>query len=1477
MHARHRIRTLDFDLTFTSGALAESQGEPLRTLVVDRLLPVVAAVFDDAAPQAGLYRIDRLDVDLGDVAVEELPEALADRLSQALGHALAYRTDAGTPDHAPDDGRGGGRGEGSVDGSVDERVEGARDSLTTEWPERMARLPHALGSETMAQPMAGARAPKVGRFTSQAAADVADLMAFLADARTVTSDGASRSGAASWANDDAATGPRPEERQAADSDNALDRLLTRVAAGDVQAVRQHLRATATPETSIRRLTQQFSLASIDALIRALHPARAGGWLRELDTLDRMLAHAGWNTASRAQAQRTSRARLIASGLFPSGAAVREMPWHEVWQAVLSTRGTRTPARDSGMGRLNTEAADRLRTLMETEGKAGRASEFPAPMLDALRRTMRSQAGSESHDGDEHEQGAEARPQASLGASSETPGKALAIAMTRGRAQRLYGAWPQILISDPGLLRAAIRHYASLPDLRERMALTFPVSMLEDMLSVLLRQALKFDADRATTGNARGRHASVEREVTRASGIGSGVSVGGGGEATSTGDAGAGRRAGFEVLTTHDEMVNDAGGEGDGEGAAEAAWRWRRNWSRDVASLLQLAATASTEPLVPAGVSGTSSTFEISEVSETIETFETLGTFESSAASASSEPLDHAARSETTPVSGPTSDTPLIPTFTDSIPTLFVRALLSGSSATLWADWQRWVSEDSTTMATLWRHYGNIDTVLTRVVDGFPEEMLAELARLLAPSLSPLWHTFSAISVDGPNRKVHSTAYTASGWNAVDASALNGIVDADIDTNANADTNVDTNVDTIMRSRGGWAERISSRGRGNEPQGNHAAASDRPFASGAVASMAWDQWKRVVWKRVFRHLLDSHSSPSGSPASLAEIGAILRSVAASAWQRDVVDSLFAASAIVDAPQGNVAGPECVDVSPPASMSASQTVAEADGGPVERLRRLIRRRNEIVSNGGNLVEQAARLSGAQRAALERDVAGVNRILTRVAAEVYGLSGEGGDGSDGSDNRAIDRSGDNHAGAEKGRAGEAEAMRVVDALSVHDWRAVVDTMIAVSHAIPAVHRDLLHRSIADHAPDADDIPRNAVTRYYASVAAALARDATLELDALSEAAVAAATVATVAAVPPGPSAETRPHAVSRRSATPDGYIDHLRSPALRAGHPPPPGFDLWLRQSVYSGAPSLRPIIALAADDEVLTGRWLDLIPQPLWPGIARLSPRDTPQVAQMLRVATDVAEWFATMPEAPGTLMSAELQRARWAFLFSWLFTPQRPFDASIFARSLVTQLAHRANVAVSPALAVRIQQQTGIDMGTSPSNPHETSGAPVDAVVRHAGLVLTWPFLSHLWSYLGLTAEHRFVDEAAAQRAVLLLHYVGTGLTEVPEYELTIHKLLCGAPFTTPVTRHLDITDDEARICDQMIDAMIRHWSALGNTSRAGLRETFLQREGRLSLAQDGWHLDVRRIAFDVLLARLPWSISTIRLSWMEKTIWVNWT
>ncbi|HYD32430.1 MAG TPA: contractile injection system tape measure protein, partial [Azospirillaceae bacterium] len=73
-----------------------------------------------------------------------------------------------------------------------------------------------------------------------------------------------------------------------------------------------------------------------------------------------------------------------------------------------------------------------------------------------------------------------------------------------------------------------------------------------------------------------------------------------------------------------------------------------------------------------------------------------------------------------------------------------------------------------------------------------------------------------------------------------------------------------------------------------------------------------------------------------------------------------------------------------------------------------------------------------------------------------------------------------------------------------------------------------------------------------------------------------------------------------------------------------------------------------------------------------------------------------------------------------------------------------------------------------------------------------------------------------------------------------------------------------------------IAAVLAHWTIIRNTSPTGLRETFLQREGRLERDEGRWNLTVQRKTLDVLVDQVPWGFSVVYHRWMRDPIHVSW-
>ena len=161
-------------------------------------------------------------------------------------------------------------------------------------------------------------------------------------------------------------------------------------------------------------------------------------------------------------------------------------------------------------------------------------------------------------------------------------------------------------------------------------------------------------------------------------------------------------------------------------------------------------------------------------------------------------------------------------------------------------------------------------------------------------------------------------------------------------------------------------------------------------------------------------------------------------------------------------------------------------------------------------------------------------------------------------------------------------------------------------------------------------------------------------------------------------------------------------------------------------------------------------------------------------------------------------------------------------------------------------------------------------------VKNAGLVLIHPFLLRFFSNLSLIENEEFISAESHQRALVLLHFLATGEMEVEEHALVTAKLLCGYPLHKPVQKQFDLTAEEKDECELLIKNIVGQWDILGNTTADGLRQGFLQREGKFSSEKGKQTLYIEPQAIDLLLDYIPWSISMVKLPWMNDILWIEW-
>lgn len=177
---------------------------------------------------------------------------------------------------------------------------------------------------------------------------------------------------------------------------------------------------------------------------------------------------------------------------------------------------------------------------------------------------------------------------------------------------------------------------------------------------------------------------------------------------------------------------------------------------------------------------------------------------------------------------------------------------------------------------------------------------------------------------------------------------------------------------------------------------------------------------------------------------------------------------------------------------------------------------------------------------------------------------------------------------------------------------------------------------------------------------------------------------------------------------------------------------------------------------------------------------------------------------------------------------------------------------------------------------------ETEEAEKEAIeidelfIDNAGLVILSPFFPKLFQVLGLMEDGIFNDETHAKRAVHVLQYLANGDRKYEEVHLPLNKILCGLEIYDVADNNFQITKNEKEECESLIKAAINNWEALKNTSVEGFRNSFLVRRGRLTKNGNDWSLLVDRKVYDMLLEKLPWSISIIKHKWMNRAVFVEW-
>ncbi|MCH2233070.1 MAG: contractile injection system tape measure protein [Crocinitomicaceae bacterium] len=161
-------------------------------------------------------------------------------------------------------------------------------------------------------------------------------------------------------------------------------------------------------------------------------------------------------------------------------------------------------------------------------------------------------------------------------------------------------------------------------------------------------------------------------------------------------------------------------------------------------------------------------------------------------------------------------------------------------------------------------------------------------------------------------------------------------------------------------------------------------------------------------------------------------------------------------------------------------------------------------------------------------------------------------------------------------------------------------------------------------------------------------------------------------------------------------------------------------------------------------------------------------------------------------------------------------------------------------------------------------------------VKNAGVVILAPYFTRLFDRIGLLSNGAFTDEDARAKAICCTHFLATGKLPEAENELVLNKILCGADIRTSINLISNVTEEEIEIMNGLLNAITQQWTPLKNTSIEGLRDSFLNRDGRIGEDDEYFYLKVEIKAFDMLIDQLPWSINLIKSSLMTKPLNVEW-
>ncbi|KAB1230960.1 contractile injection system tape measure protein [Chryseobacterium viscerum] len=160
-------------------------------------------------------------------------------------------------------------------------------------------------------------------------------------------------------------------------------------------------------------------------------------------------------------------------------------------------------------------------------------------------------------------------------------------------------------------------------------------------------------------------------------------------------------------------------------------------------------------------------------------------------------------------------------------------------------------------------------------------------------------------------------------------------------------------------------------------------------------------------------------------------------------------------------------------------------------------------------------------------------------------------------------------------------------------------------------------------------------------------------------------------------------------------------------------------------------------------------------------------------------------------------------------------------------------------------------------------------------IQNAGLILIHPFIKTFFEHCDLL-HPKTQQLTDPELCAHLLHYIATGNTNAPEYDMIFEKFLCNIPMSQTINKHVKLSRKHKTQAKNVIESVQHNWSPMKKSSVALLQNEFFQRPGKLVTTDYDYTLTVERRTQDILLDRLGWGIGLVKLPWQEKFIFINW-